>query len=77
MDRLRQDNLADMRKKGRARGGPAHPREKIGWAQANAIRELWAAGEKQKNLATRFGVAQQTVSMIVNNRRWKEPFDGN
>lgn len=36
------------------------------------IRGMYRSGEKQKRIASVFGVDQSTVSRIVNNHRWRE-----
>lgn len=70
-----QDNIADMKRKGRAKSGGARgkqlPQTKISEDDARSIRAMYASGCKQKELAHKFGVTQSAVSMIVTGRNWK------
>jgi hypothetical protein len=69
-----QDNLADMRAKGRARQGHADrrgalsPMAKLTEEQARTIKT--EAGTHAE-IAKRYGIAQQTVSDIKSGRRWR------
>lgn len=74
-----KDNVRDMIKKGRNSNPPrnphvvgsAHPGSKLKEDQVVRIRELYAAGALQKDLAKIYGVAHQTISKIVNIQRYK------
>jgi predicted DNA-binding protein (UPF0251 family) len=74
-----QDNVDDMVKKGRNSKPPrnphvvgsAHPGSKLTEEQVSEIRLMHLRGAKQKELANQYGVAHQTISKIVNNKRYK------
>jgi hypothetical protein len=74
-----QDNVDDMVKKGRNSKPPrnphivgsAHPGSKLTEAQAVEIRLMHMRGIKQKDIAAQYGMAHQTISKIVNNKRYK------
>lgn len=52
------DNLADMCQKDRST-------RKLTSAQVREVRERWAAGERQVDLAAEFGIAQTTISRTI------------
>lgn len=69
------DNMADMAAKGRAKVvrkyGESNPMAKL---TAEAVREMRlakAGGERQSNIARRFGVSPMTVSRAVRGETWK------
>lgn len=65
----RLDNMRDAKAKGRTRRGERHGASKLSDAQAEDIRREYATGQvRQRDLAARYGVCQQLVSLIVNNR---------
>ena len=74
-----QDNVRDMISKGRNSPPPrnphvvgsVHPGSKLTEDQVVHIREAYSKGVKQKDLAQQYGVAHQTISKVVNNRRFK------
>lgn len=74
-----QDNVRDMISKGRNSPPPrnphvvgsVHPGSKLTEDQVVHIREAYSRGVKQKDLAQQYGVAHQTISKVVNNRRFK------
>lgn len=66
----RSDNSQDMVAKGRY--PKSKPMAKLSWEQVLEIRELAAKGATQKELAKSFSIKPNTVSMIVNNKRWIE-----
>lgn len=39
------------------------------------IKQLYTAGFKQKEIAERYGVTQNTISRIVNHKRWTDQLD--
>lgn len=49
-------------------------KSKLTTEKVNEIRDRWNAGygESQTSLANAFGINQSTISMIVNNRIWKD-----
>lgn len=79
-----QENTADKMMKGRhrtasgpnhylkrnphARSGDKSSRSKVSEAQAIEIRRRFSAGEKQKDLATEFGITRSAISGIVTRR---------
>jgi hypothetical protein len=74
-----QDNVNDMMRKGRNSRPPrnphvvgsVHPLSKLTEEQAVLIRQMYANGELQKNIAKQFGVVHQTISKVVRNMRYK------
>jgi len=78
-------NLADMYARGRGptgeRSGPAqwrflytgeaNGRAKLTEAQVKEIRAACAAGERQCDVAARYGVGQTAISDIVRRRKWR------
>jgi len=74
-----QDNVNDMVKKGRNSKPPrnphvvgsVHPCSKLTEQQVIEIRMRYAYGSTQKDLARQYGVARQTISKVVNNKRYK------
>lgn len=53
-----------------ARRGEQHGCAKLTDDAVSQIRSAYAAGEKQDQLAQRFGVRQQTISRVVNRNGW-------
>lgn len=51
--------------------GERHPDAKITAKEVIEIRELYRAGVMQKVLAQKFGLAQNSISNIVNRKHWK------
>jgi hypothetical protein len=74
-----QDNVDDMMSKGRGSKPPrnphvvgsSHPLSKLTEEQASQIRMLYSTGALQKEIAKVFGIARQTVSKVVNHKRYK------
>ena len=74
-----QDNVNDMVKKGRNKKPPRnlhvvgsiHPRAKLHESQIRTIREKYCCGATQQELADWYGVARQTISKVVNFKRYK------
>jgi hypothetical protein len=73
------ENMADMGSKGRANGfkldtpnnvGADNPRAKLTPDEVREIRGLAAAGVRQREIAAKFGVWQQTVSAIHKRKLW-------
>lgn len=69
----RQENLADMHRKGRANTptGERHSKAKLTAEKVLEIRRRLAEGEQQNVLALEFGVRPQTVASILYRRHWK------
>jgi hypothetical protein len=74
-----KDNTQDMIRKKRNSPPPrnphvvgsVHPGSKLTEAQVLVIRGLYARGETQLAIANMYGVARQTISKIVNRKRFK------
>lgn len=64
-----KENADDMVSKGRNKISVT--RSKITHLDAESIRRLYSKGVLQKDIAALFGIARNTVSTIVNNKRWK------
>jgi predicted XRE-type DNA-binding protein len=65
-----QDNSNDMRNKGRSRIGKNRWNCKLNSEKVREIRKLYANGNiSQSKLAKLFGVGQDQISRIVNNKR--------
>lgn len=70
------DNLRDMHRKGRARGGglsgEAAPSAKLTAAEVEEIRAIWEGGTVSQGVLARwFGVDQTHVSRIVRRAAWR------
>jgi hypothetical protein len=74
-----KENSRDMINKGRNSPPPrnshvvgsVHPGSKLTEAQVVVIRELYKRGETQQQIANMYGVARQTISKVVNHKRFK------
>jgi hypothetical protein len=68
------DNLADMTRKGRRRGGGAartlNGRAKLSESQVALVRVALGERERQVDIAARFGVTQTTISRIARGDGW-------
>ena len=53
------------------RRGNAHPKSKLTEALVLEIRERYAAGESQNELARQYGVTQPNIGAIVRGRAWR------
>lgn len=69
----RAENLADMRRKGRANDpkGVRHPKAKLTEEDVRAVRRALAVGGSLTDLGRQYGVAAQTISSIKSGRNWK------
>jgi len=68
-----RDNTRDMTSKGRNRPprGVLSGRTHLTETDVRRMREMYASGTyKQQQLADAFGIAENTVSLIVNRKRW-------
>lgn len=73
-----QDNVNDMvRKKRNSKPprnphvvGSIHPLAKLNESQVVEIRRLYASGKTQQSLAEIYGVVRQTISKVINNKRF-------
>ena len=70
-----QENLADMRLKGRARYGvslgESHPRAKLKETDVIIIRQRASAGESGASIARSFNMDQYTIRDVINRSHWK------
>ena len=64
------ENSQDMVTKDRSAEGEQHGRAKLTKKEVLEIRKRCTNGEKQAMLAVDYGVANQQISRIVNNKRW-------
>lgn len=64
------DNMRDMVRKGRSLTGERHHQAKLDESTVRDIRKASAAGETQRSLATRYGVATGTVADVIYRRTW-------
>lgn len=72
-----KDNVVDMMSKNRGGYkkfcGESHHNSKLTRKEVNEIKTLWNSGKLfQKDIANKFGISQQVVSKIVNNKAWLE-----
>lgn len=73
----RADNSADMVAKGRHARGSARPSAKLAEADIPRIRRAYAGGERQKSIASRYGVDPSTISLITSGVTWSHiPTEG-
>ena len=66
-----KQNAADAIRHGTLARGGDHGRAKLGWADAHAIRERYAAGETGVSLARAFGVCDATIYRITNHATFR------
>ena len=68
-----QDNISDMKAKGRAKGvvGSRHHNSKINEEQVIQIRNLSKNGVKFKELLTMFDIKKSMLSYVLNRTFWK------
>ena len=64
------DNAADCKAKGRTRKGIDHNQAKLTDDAVRSVREALAAGDRQRDIAKRFGVSQRCVSSIHRRVTW-------
>jgi hypothetical protein len=68
----RGDNNHDRHRKSRTAVGEEMPQHKLTEEEVIEIREKYATGQYiQQELADEYGVAGNTISYIVNRKRWK------
>jgi hypothetical protein len=67
----REQNVADMWRRGRGKHGEESPNSRLTTADVIAMRTRFAAGEQLKPLAEDFGIDTGYVSRIVNGLKWK------
>ncbi len=66
-----QENLADMRSKGRGCKGTMNPGSKLTEQLVTTIRSLLGSGVSQKVIASEFGVNQSVISRISCGHVWR------
>jgi predicted XRE-type DNA-binding protein len=64
------DNVRDMMQRGRNCRGEASSKAVLTEAAVIEIRQLLAAGQLHREIASRFGVCRATVSQIARGRTW-------
>lgn len=69
----RAENLADMRRKGRANDarGERHSKAKLTEQDVRQIRAALSGGESTTLLAEKYGVTKMSIQDIKQNRHWK------
>lgn len=70
LDGTRADNVADAVARGQHARGERHGNAKLTPAAVVDIRARWLAGERQRLIASRYGISQSAVSRIVQQERW-------
>lgn len=70
LDGTRGDNNRDRTARGRSAKGAAHGLSKLTEDAVINIRERWANGERQVDLAAEYGVYQTTISSVVRRKVW-------
>ena len=71
-----QENLADMRRKGRHVKGERVGGAKLSEDQVAQIRSRYKAGETQRALAAEFGMHQSSLSLLISGKNWKHVEQG-
>lgn len=69
------DNARDRAERGRGYRPPTgedNPQARLTWPMVFQVRAEYAAGDSQRVIAERHGVAQMTVSKIVRRETWRE-----
>ncbi len=66
------ENLADRIKHGTTGAGEANTQAKLTWEKVRIIRSRAAAGETHLAIANDYGVDRKCVSMVVNQKTWRE-----
>lgn len=67
-----QDNMDDMKEKGRGHAGDKSWRSKLTWEKVRNIRRGYRGGVRMADLARENNVNPSCIEKIVNNRRWIE-----
>ena len=65
-----KNNCEDQRKHGHLRRGQLNGYSRLSESQVVEIRSAFAAGESQRNLARRYGVAVKTINCIIRKETW-------
>jgi hypothetical protein len=67
----RQDNMDDMRLKGRATRGERDSQAKLTAEKVLEIRKALQGGTRHRDLAATYGVSQGNISNIARNKSWR------
>jgi hypothetical protein len=65
------DNTRDMVERDRHHRGTRQPNTHLSDEDVRTMRELYSAGETQRQIAERFDVSRSTVGLIVTRKTWK------
>ena len=65
------DNMHDMKTKDRVANGERLPQSKLTEKDVCDIRKAHDDGESQRSIATRYGVNQSSISLIVSRKTWR------
>lgn len=79
-----QDNMNDMKRKGRSSAGKPRPHAKVRrgddspfakltWAKVTSMRAEYVLGATQVSLASKYGISFQHASEILRGKRWAMP----
>ena len=66
-----EDNMADMRRKGRSNAGQRNGRSKLTAGDVLDIRARCAMGELHREIADSYGVCRQTVDFVASGKTWR------
>lgn len=69
------ENLQDMAMKGRSTRGASNPQAKLTEQHVHEMWDMHMIGARQKEIAAKFGVHAQYVSLIFSGRRWRHIFN--
>jgi len=70
----RKENTNDKDVQGLIARGNKHGASKLSWKSVHKIRELYASGHRQKEIAARFHVHNVTIWAIVHGKHWKSEY---
>lgn len=66
-----QENMSDMKRKGRQLRGGSNPRTPLVESKVLEIRRLYTTGRfTQAKLASTFGISNQCISDVINGKTW-------
>jgi len=65
-----EQNMRDMRERGRSPKGSANPQSKLTDSSIAEIRRLYSSGQMQKDIAKLFQISKSAVSLICLRRTW-------
>ena len=70
-----EENMADMRRRGRSRTGAKNVNAIFGEAEAEQIRQMARDGVVQRRIAEGLGISYSCVCNIINGRTWSANTD--